>query len=78
MPYYTLLVIYIAPCVYGGSTLYINIFTVRVTGLLYILTAILYNLFMPTAIPPIYHVHNPIARGCPYSVYMRVKRRSTL
>ena len=46
-----LIATHVAPYVGGVSTLYIMIFTVRVTGLLIIPTAIPYNLMHTAAIP---------------------------
>ena len=61
----------VAPCVLWGSTLYIIIFTVRVTGLHTMLTAISTTYLHLACVPPPYYIIIPTVRGCPYGVDTR-------
>ena len=61
-----LIATYIAPCVLWGGTLYYTIFTVRVTGLLIIPTAIPYNLMHTAAVPYINTHVTPMSIGRGY------------
>ena len=58
----------VAPCVLWGGTLYYTIFTVRVTGLLIIPTAIPYILMHTAAVPYINTHVTPMSIGRGYVV----------